>query len=324
MITVMFVKKLWKILCLTLVIATMSGCRIRAAKVCATNYPVYYLINRIGGSYVDACNLSSNDLIQVASVSNTFESDLDEADVIFTISQLEPYSAIYSEEFARASTKTIDLSRTSAIYKFNRYTTTTVNNQQVVVESDYYEGEAFDNIDTYDSDVILWMDPISMMSMAKTIAETLSELYPEYEKDFSARYEELEVDLAVLDTQFQNIRLSNKEISFVSVTPSFGNWQKSYGFNVYPLILSKYGALPSDEQLNLICDRITQDGVKYIAHEENLTEEMEALFNEVKERCNLTEIKLNNISSISDDALANNMDYMTLMYENLSQIEALD
>lgn len=321
---VMFMKKLLKVLCLTMALCLMSGCRIRATKVCATNYPVYYLINRIGGNYVEACNLSSNDLIQVASVSETFEEDLEDADVVFTISSLEPYYTIYSDEFAKASAKIIDLARTSAIYKFGRYTTTTVDKQQVVVESRYYEGEIFEKIDTYDSDVILWMDPISMMSMAKTITQTLSDLYPEYAKDFQARYEELEVDLAVLDKEFQNVRLSNKNVSFVSVTPSFGNWQKSYGFKVYPLILSKYGALPSEEQLNQICERITNDEVKYIAHEENLTEEMQALYEQVKERCSLTEIKLNNISSISEEALSNNKNYMSLMYENLSQIEALE
>lgn len=321
---VMNMKKFLKFLCLMMMICMMSGCRIKAAKVCATNYPVYYLINRIGGNYVEACNLSNNDLIQVTHVSDSFEEDLEDADVVFTISSLEPYYQIYNDEFARSSTKIIDLARTSAIYRFNRYTTSTVDNQQVVVESKYYEGEVFDKIDTYENDVILWMDPISMMSMAKTITQTLSDLYPEYAKDFSSRYDELEVELAILDTEFQNVRLSNKNISFVSVTPSFGNWQKSYGFHVYPLILSKYGALPNEEQLNLICERIMKDGVKYIALEENLTDEMKALYDQVKERCHLTEIKLNNISSISEAALSNNQNYMSLMYENLSQIEALE
>ena len=317
-------KKILKLLLVVFMLCPLSGCKIKAAKVCGTNYPVYYLINRIGHGYVEACNLSSNELIQVADVSPTFEVDIDEADVIFTISSLEPYYKIYNEEFARSSSKIIDLGHTSAIYKFGRYTTTMIDNQTVIVESKYYEGEVFNQIDQYDSDVILWMDPISMMSMAKTIAETLSELYPEYKKDFMARYEELEYELAILDTEFQNIKQSGKEISFVSVTPSFGNWQKSYGFKVYPLVLSKYGALPTEEQLQFIIERIKRDGVKYIAHEENLPEEMEALYTRVKTECNLTEIKLNNISSISQTAQDNNMNYMSLMYENLSQIEAIE
>ena len=320
----MIVKKILKLICVLFMICQLSGCKIQAAKVCATNYPVYYLINRIGQSYVEPCNLSNNQLIQVAGISDTFEQDIDEAQVIFTISSLEPYYPIYNDEFARSTSKIIDLAHTSAIYKFNRYTTTMVDNQQVVVESKYYDGDIFNQIDQYNSDVILWMDPISMMSMAKTIAETLSELYPEYEKDFMSRYDEIEIELATLDTEFQNIKLSQKEVSFVSVTPSFGNWQKSYGFKVYPLILSKYGALPSDNQLEIIIERIKRDGVKYIAHEENLTEEMEALYQKVKKECNLKEMKLNNISSISKTAEENNMNYISLMYENLSQIEAIE
>lgn len=317
-------KKIVKVLCMALVVSMMSGCHIRAAKVCATNYPVQYLIERIGEGYVESCNLSENELIQIAGVSDTFKEDLEDADVVFMISSLEPYSTLYAEEFAKSTTKIVDLARTSAIYKFARYSATTLDNQSVVVEGNYYDGDVFDKIDTYDSDVTLWMDPISMMSMAKTIAETLSDIYPEYAKDFMSRYEQVEVDLAILDTEFQNIKQSGKDVSFVSITPNFGNWQKSYGFKVYPVVLSKYGALPTERQLDLICERIVSDGVKYIAHEENLNEAMEALYQQVKDKCNLTEIKLNNVSSITEEALNNNQNYLSLMYENFSQIEAME
>ncbi len=316
-------KRILKLLCICICVSMMSGCRVKIAKVCGTNYPVVYLINRIGGSYVESCNLSANELIQIAGVSDTFEKDLEEADVVFTISSLEPYAAIYSEEFARSASKTIDLAHSSAIYKFKRYITTSVDNNKVVVETDYYEGDAFSKIDTYEKDVVLWMDPISMMSMAKTITQTLSNLYPENARDFEKRYNELEIELATLDAEFQNVMTSNSDIAFVSITPSFGNWQKSYGFRVYPVILSKYGALPSDEQLEIICSKIVRDGVKYIAHEENLSEEMEALYKKVKEKCNLSEISLNNISSQNSEDKKNNLDYMSLMYENLAQIEAI-
>ncbi len=316
-------KKLLKFLCLIFIVNMMNGCALKEAKVCATNYPVYYLVNRIGQNYVQACNLSKNELIQVAHVSETFERDLEDASVVFTVNTLEPYYKIYEEEFNLYHSKLVDLSHTSAIYRFNRYTTTSVDNQQVIVESKYYEGDQFNNVDMYEKDVILWIDPISMMSMAKTIAETLSGLYPEYKKDFMARYEELEIELAVLDTEFQNVKLSGKEVSFVSITPSFGNWQKSYGFSVYPVVLSKYGALPTEDQLQIIMHRIQNDGVRYIALEENLTPEMKTLYDRVKKECNLTEIKLNNISSVSADTIKNNKNYMTLMYENLSQLEAL-
>ena len=47
-------KKLKVLLCLMLMMSGLSGCRITQAKVCGTNYPVFYLINRIGGNYVNA------------------------------------------------------------------------------------------------------------------------------------------------------------------------------------------------------------------------------------------------------------------------------
>lgn len=316
-------KKIWTFLVFTCLVASLSGCRVQLSKVCGTNYPVVYLIERIGGDYVEACNLSENELIQVADIRKTYKQDIEDADVVFMINGLEPYYPVYQDEFEKSSTKLVDLSHTSAVYQFQRYTSSRIDGQEVVVEGKYYDDASFNKVDQYEKDLILWIDPISMMSMASDIADTLSKLYPENAKDFENRYKELEIELAKLDAEFQNLGKENKNIRFVSMTPSFGNWQKSYGFDVYPVILSKYGALPTAKQKKAIIKRIKDDKVKYIAKEENLTDEMKELYDEIKKECNLTEITLYNLSSISEKDVSNNKNYMSLMYENLAQLEGM-
>ena len=315
-------KKIFLIVCLFLTFS-ISGCKVETAKACATNYPVYYLIQKIGGSFVEPCNLSKNTLIQRGQISDTFNDDLNDSDILFYISGLEPYFTIYQDDISKAKFDKVDLASASAIYKFQRVTTSTLNNQSVSVESPYYEGEAFTNVDIYEKDVTIWMDPNSMMSMAKTIADYFINNYPENAEIFQDNYNKLEVDLAQLDAAFQTLRNENKMISFVSMTPNFGNWQKSYGFKVYPVSISKYGALPSAEQLEIIKMKIIQDDVKYIAHEENLPADMEELFLQLESELGLIPISLNNISSITESSMQNNKDYLSLMYENLAQLESV-
>lgn len=314
-------KKIFLVCCLFLSI--LSGCEVETPVACATNYPVYYLISKIGGSYIESCNLSKNELIQRAQVSDTFLEDLNDSDLLFYISGLEPYFTVYQDDFNKSSITKVDLAKASAIYKFARTTSMVVDTQEITVESPYYEGEVFKYVDTYDKDLAIWMDPNSMMSMAMTIRDTFVSTYPENAAVFEDNYNKLEIEFAQLDASFQNLKDEKRDIAFVTMTPNFGTWQKSYGFRVYPVILSRFGALPTASQLDAIKERIKNDGVKYIAHEENLPEDIEALYNELIAELGLTRINLNNISSISEDAIQNNKDYLTLMYENLAQLESL-
>lgn len=314
-------KKIFLVCCLFL--ATLSGCEVETPVACATNYPVYYLISKIGGSYIESCNLSKNELIQRAQVSDTFLEDLNESDLLFYISGLEPYFTVYQDDFNKSSITKVDLAKASAIYRFARSISMVVDTQEITVESPYYEGEVFKYVDTYDKDLAIWMDPNSMMSMAMTIRDTFVSTYPENATVFEDNYNKLEVEFAQLDASFQNLKDEKRDIAFVTMTPNFGTWQKSYGFRVYPVILSRFGALPTDSQLTAIKERIKSDGVKYIAYEENMSEDIEALYNELVAELGLTRINLNNISSISEDAIQNNKDYLTLMYENLAQLESL-
>jgi zinc transport system substrate-binding protein len=168
---------------------------------------------------------------------------------------------------------------------------------------------------------MLWLDPITMISMAGTIKDWLIEKFPEEKNLFTSNYDVLKQELARLDADYQE--LWRQDISLVSVTPSFGNWQKAYGIQIYPLILSRYGVLPSKEQLAVIKEKIKSDGVKLIVHEPNLTEDMEALYTQIKTDLELQSIELHSLSFLSELDVTNNKNYMTIMFENLNTLEGL-
>lgn len=301
----------------------VSGCEEKNPSIATTVYPVQYLVERIGGDDVTVSNITENTMIQRAQIKSSFQDILKNSDALFYIGGLEPYMDLYVDDIRDTGVDMVDLATKSAIYKFERYTSTTIDGITAGTEGPYYEGEEFANLDTYDADPMLWMDPVAMTSLASDIRDYLVQKYPQYKDIFDENYDALELDLARLEADFQAIPDGKMNISFVSMTPSFGNWQKSYGIKVYPVTLSKYGALPTSDQLAAIKKRIKSDHVRYIAIEQNLSEDMEKLQQQLIDELALIPVNLNNLSSISSEDKKASKDYLTIMYDNLKALESI-
>ncbi len=317
-------KKLVKILLVALLFCATS-CSSAKRYVAYTAYPIGYLLERIGGDKIETISIQNNNLIQTANIVENYQEILEDSSYLFYLGGIEPYLELYKPEIDKIGVQQIDLSNLNAIYDFKRYTLVSVNGVETYVESPYYDGEIFNMIDTNELDLSIWIDPIGMLSMANDVYTTLASNYVEQASSFRANYEQLETELIALDASYANLantlKNNNQVIKFVSMTPNFGSWQKAYGFNIYPICLSKYGALPSEVELEIIKERIVADGVQYIAYEPNMTAEMVDLFDELVSELGLTRINLYNISSLTASQINENKDYMSLMYENLSVLE---
>lgn len=310
-----------KILFSLVLISSLSACQLSQPSIGVTVYPIDYLVHRIGGDRVSTLMLSEGITITRATLHPEFDERLSEANVVFYFGQLEPYIPIIQRELQNSRTQVVNLTNQAGVYLFQRYETTLVNNTLVVLESPYYASNLFNMVDVYDTDPVLWLDPITMISMSVTIRDWLISNFPEERTLFTRNFEQLEFELARLDASFQELRF--KDLSFVSVTPSFGNWQKAYGINIYPLILSRFGVLPTASQLDFIKTRIRAEGVRYIAYEPNLTEDMQALYDEVRTELGLEVIQLHNLSFLTPKDIEENKNYLTIMYENLNALEAM-
>ncbi len=304
-----------------LTLSTLSGCKLSVLNVGVTTYPIQYLVSRIAQDKVNVIQFSDGATITRTQIRDDYKELLETTDVVFHFGKLEPYLAVYLTEFQNSNAQLIDLTSNAGVYKFQRYTVTQVSDRQVTLEDSYYNSNLFNEINVYDKDPMLWLDPITMISMAGTVKDWLVEKFPEERNLFNTNYELLKQELARMDADYQE--LWKQDISFVSVTPSFGNWQKAYGIQVYPLILSRFGVLPSDEQLAVIKERIKADGVKLIVHEPNLSEDMEALYQTIKTELELESIELHTLSFLSEKDITDNKNYMTIMFENLNTLEGL-
>lgn len=314
-----------KTICLLATILLLCSCGASKQYVAYTIYPIGYLLNRIGANKIVPTSIQNNNIIQTAQLNGDALETLNDSIVLFHIGGLEPYMDLYEDEIEESGVDVEDLSVLNALYEYKRYTPVYMNGKTNYVESEYYEGEIFEEIDTYDLDPFIWLSPIGMLSMAKDVKRYLAENYFEQSQLFNDNYDRLADELISLDASYNALSLQlaqkNETIKFVSMTGSFGCWQKDYGFQVYPVCLSKYGALPSKAQLEAIKQRIITDKVEYIASEPNMPEEMIDLFNELIEELGLKRVILHNISSLTSSQMESGKDYMSLMYENLSILQ---
>ncbi|MBP3891063.1 MAG: zinc ABC transporter substrate-binding protein [Solobacterium sp.] len=321
-------KRLLSGLVVFLFVGMLQGCTTIRKHITYTVYPVGFLVERlIAGTNIKTESIQEDTIVQRAKIRSDYATILENTELLLYIGQLEPYLQMYRSEINEKVPSRIDLSTMNAVYDFKRYTPVIAEGEVTYIESPYYRDKAFDYIDTDQKDLYLWTDPIAMLSMAKDILNWLNTTFVEDELIFDENFTRLETELINLDAQYQSLAsnniANNKVIRFVSMTASFGNWQKTYGLEVYPVILSKYGALPNAEQLALIKQRILEDGVKYIVYEPNMTEDMIALFNELQEELGLTRVELNNLSSLSAEDDAAGKDYLSIMYENLKVLETM-
>lgn len=317
-----------KITALLSVIILLCSCSSAKRYTAYTIYPIGYLLNRIGGNRIEQITIQDRSMVQIANLVPNYDEILSDSLVLFHIGDLEPYMDLYKDEISAYVDMAVgDLSILNCLYEYKRYTPVIVDGKVSFVEGAYYEGDIFNEIDTYDLDPFIWLSPSGMYCMAKDVYVYLSSNYVEQSAYFSENYEQVADDLIALDASYQALAnklvKENKSIKFVSMTGSFGCWQKDFGFQVYPVCLSKYGAVPSPAQLESIKNRIKNDRVQYIAYEQNLPEDMLAVFLQLEEELGLKRITLHNISSLTPTQIESGKDYLSLMYENLSVLESI-
>ena len=265
--------------------------------------------------------ISNDNYISRTGLVSNYKDILERCSLFVYIGELEPYIDIFEQEIQAIDIDIINLASLSAIDNFSRFTTTTTDSGvTVITESKYYNSPLFDLVDIYKKDPYIWLDPIAMASMASTIKDWLESYYPEDTLMIENNWKTLQANLVRLDVEYQSLK-AMKDLKIVTVTPSFGNWQKSYGIKVYPLILSKYGVLPNEEQLAFIEKEIQDNKVKYIVYDETLPEDMLELYERVKTDLKLTEINMSSLSRLSQKNIDSSMDYMTIMYQNLRALD---
>ena len=296
-----------------LALSLLSGCQRTRYQVLVSCYPLQYLVEQIAQDRVSCVLLSENTLIQRAQIRDDYQELLAQSDALLYLGGLESYYEAYADEITDSGIEQVNLVDQLGNFPFLRYGE---NNET----QPWYEGDAFDDVDMYYSDPTLWMDAVTMCGMAACIRDYLSERYPAYAQEFQENYAVLEVSLASLDAQYQELK--EADIAIAVMTPNFGHLQ-TYGVQVYPVCLSRYGALPNEEQLAVIRESLLENGVRYMAIENNLPQDMVDLRLQLINELGLIPVSLYNISSLNETQQERGLDYLSLMQENLAILQSI-
>lgn len=301
----------------------LVACQPKKIKVAYTVYPIQYLLEEIGGDKVELYSFSNDTQVMRAQLSDDYKNILKNVDTIFTIGGLEPYLDIINQEISDYKPNIYDLGSKGAVVQFGRYTKAIVDNVEVGVETSYYENPLFENIDTYTNDPYIWLDPIMMTSLSNEVLAYLIEQDPDNTNFYTKNFERVKMDLAYLDAKYAEVK-SKSNIKMASMIPAFGAYANNYGLSVSPVMLSKYGNLPTTAQLEVIKVRLINDNVKYLIIEDDLDDDIMKLADSLSEELNLTQVNISSLSSRSKLQEENKLDYIDIMNENLNTLNSLE
>ncbi len=310
------------ILSLLVISLLLIGCQKKKTKIGYSVYPIKYLLDEIGGEKVESVAISDEKNIIRSQLKDDYIDILKDVDALFTVGDLEPYMELIVDDIKDYNIEVYDLGSKSSIIPFGRYTNVLVDNTEVGVLSNYYENPLFESINTYNNDPYIWLDPVIMTSMANQILAYFMENDPDNTDYYQNNFNDLKIKLAYLDANYLKLR-DNQGLSFASMLPAFGMFQSNYNFLMSPVILSKYGALPTESQLEIIKVRLINDNAKYLIVEEDLDKDIKDLADELAKELDLELIYLNSLSSLSEKDKASNLDYISIMNDNLVKLEAL-
>jgi ABC-type Zn uptake system ZnuABC Zn-binding protein ZnuA len=320
---------MWKRFISGLVCFALCGCLCSCSHtshlIAYTVYPIGWLLEQIGGNTITIESVQTDTLVQKSTAVDSFTDILSGAAVYMHIGDLEPYQSVQEDNISTYAQEDLDLSTAGGQYDFARYTRKA---DGTVEETEYYEDASFDDVDVCEKEQAFWLDPIAMLSMGRMICSWLQEKYPDHSDYYQENMDALAAELIDLDGEYQNLAASleknDQTIRFVTMSNGFGILQNAYRFEVYPVVLSRYGVLPNEIQLEKIKERIVEDDVKYIVYEPNMSDDMKELFSRLEDELGLTRVELSNLFSLSAQQEEDGKDYLSLMEDNLLVLETME
>lgn len=303
--------KMLRLLLATLLMLSLVSCSQTQISIYVTAYPLEYVAQRLAGEEVVIENISSGSIASRSTINKSALNRMSEDDIVFRIAQLEPYLDLYTSQIQKKGVQIVDLAATSSSHLYNS------NNKEVQSTTLNQSGT-----DLYRQDTYLWMDPIILSSMAATMRDTLIDRLPDYEQLFNERYDELKRDLIKLDAAYQRLA-DSQSIRMLSMTPTFTVWSQSYNIDVYPVVLSRFGVLPSASQLSAIEEVVIQEEIHYLVVEPILPTSMVELSWQISNNLSLTRVSLHDLFMLSDSDRLNGHNYLSIMYQNLETLLVL-
>jgi len=298
------IKKLFLLTTLVLIVVLVSiyiykrqnaSTDLHKMQISASFYPYYFFANQIGGNKVNVINItppggephdyepSSGDIVQI-----------DSSKLLILNGNVESWGAKIQEDLKEKSTKVL-------IAGNGLFT-------QKVIDED-----GINSIDPH-----IWLSPRLAKIQVNEIFNTLNQIDPTNKSYYTTNANKLLNDLDNLDKDYKTGLKSCQKKDIITSHAAFGYLATDYGLTQVPIAGLSPDAEPSLKQLAQIANFAKANNVKYIFFESLASPKLsQTIASEIGAKT----LVLDPLEGLTPDALAKGEDYLTVMHDNLHNLE---
>ncbi|AXI09889.1 adhesin [Oceanobacillus zhaokaii] len=275
-----------------------------------TIYPIQYILEQIGGD-----SLTAESVYPPGADAHTYEptskemTDIAKSDAfIYLGAGMESFAEATAEALEKQDVSLIEIGAHEELFSSSG-----------TAEHDHEsEHDHEDGHDHGDQDPHIWIDPLRMIEIAEIIKDELITLNPDEEAVYTENFAGLKESMLQLDQQFTET-LEPKENKKILVShAAFGYWEERYGIEQISVNGISSGSEPSQKELTEIIDQAKEYNLDYILFEQNTSNRVsEVIQNEIGAEM----LTIHNLSILTDEDIANDEDYLSLMTYNLNILD---
>lgn len=180
------------------------------------------------------------------------------------------------------------------------------------------EGHSEEEHDHGGKDPHVWIDPVQAKEAAGVIRDELVEADPGNEQAYENNYEELAAELDELDERFETLAEESSKNQFIVSHAAYGYWEERYGLEEIAVNGVNAQNEPSTQEINDIIDTAEKNDLNAIMVEENIPSDTTDV---LQEEIGAEVYTLNNLESASEEEIAEGAGYISLMNQNIDNLE---
>lgn len=170
----------------------------------------------------------------------------------------------------------------------------------------------------HDFDPHVWLSPERSITMVESLRDQLVEQHPEKKEAFETNAAAYIEKLKELDKKYDDTLSQAKQKNFVTQHTAFAYLALDYGLKQISITGVSADEDPTPARLAELTDYVKEYGIKYIYFEENASKSVaETLAKEAGVELEV----LNPLESLTDEAVKEGADYISVMEDNLAALE---
>lgn len=282
-----------------------------------TVYPLQFLAEEIGGDYVDV-----HSVYPPGANEHTFEPS--QKDIIaMAESDLFLYIGYNLEGFVNNAKSILEKEDVPVIAVGELATEEHDHATEEGADTEHHHAteeatEDHDDHDHGDVDPHVWLDPHNMIHMADIVKHELITLIPDETEYFEKNFDKLSTKLEELDHEFVSTIENSPNKKVIVSHAAYGYWETSYGIEQIAVTGLSNSSEPSQKELQNIMKVAEENNIHYVIFEQNIDSKLSKI---IQNEIGAESLTLHNLSVLTDEDIAENKDYFSIMEANLETLK---